>query len=56
MARRAFPTKPPSVEYELTELGQSALGLLSVLLDWAESRFSEIEAARARHDWAAQAS
>ncbi|WP_020178031.1 helix-turn-helix domain-containing protein [Methylopila sp. M107] len=55
LSRRVFPTKPPSVEYELTELGRSALAPLSTLLDWAEARFPEIQAARARHDKAAQA-
>lgn len=46
IARRVFPTKPPSVEYALTDLGRSLLPPLRGLLDWAEARAPEIAAAR----------
>jgi hypothetical protein len=39
-----------SVEYRLSPLGQSALGPLAGLIDWAERSFAEIKAARAAFD------
>lgn len=50
VSRRVFPTKPPSVEYKLTELGESLLEPLTVLVTWAEKSQSEIESARAEFD------
>ncbi len=47
ISRAVFPTKPPSVEYALTEMGASLLGPLRGLIDWAEARAPEIAAARA---------
>ncbi|MCF4164061.1 helix-turn-helix transcriptional regulator [Zavarzinia compransoris] len=46
IARRVFPTKPPSVEYSLTALGQSLLEPLTALVTWAEASRPAIEAAR----------
>ncbi|WP_163505223.1 winged helix-turn-helix transcriptional regulator [Fodinicola acaciae] len=48
--REVFPTKPPSVEYRLTPLGESLLGPLSTLADWAVEHQPQIAAARARPD------
>ncbi len=48
--REVFPTKPPSVEYSLTDLGRSMFEALSHLLDWAERNHHEVLATRARHD------
>ncbi len=49
--RRAFPTIPPRVEYELTPLGRSLIGPLWTLVEWAAANRSAIEEARAaRHD------
>jgi DNA-binding HxlR family transcriptional regulator len=50
VARRVFPTKPPSVEYRLTDLGQTLLEPLSQLVAWAERSQDGIERARARFD------
>lgn len=50
VARRVFPTKPPSVEYRLSALGESVLGPLTALVGWAEQQFPEIQRARARFD------
>lgn len=50
IARRVFPTKPPSVEYRLTELGESLLDPLTALIAWAESSQSSIAVARAEFD------
>jgi DNA-binding HxlR family transcriptional regulator len=47
IARRVFPTKPPSVEYRLTELGESLLAPLVGLIAWAETSQSRIAVARA---------
>jgi DNA-binding HxlR family transcriptional regulator len=48
--REVFPTKPPSVEYSLTDLGRSMFGALGPLLDWAETHFDAVSAARTRFD------
>ncbi|WFT83489.1 helix-turn-helix domain-containing protein [Methylobacterium sp. CB376] len=48
--RTVFPTKPPSVEYRLTPLGESLLEPLAGLVAWAEERHAAIRAARARFD------
>ncbi|MEU1606944.1 winged helix-turn-helix transcriptional regulator [Micromonospora matsumotoense] len=46
--REVHPTVPPSVEYRLTPLGQSLLGPLSGLADWAVRHEPELAAARRR--------
>lgn len=48
--REVYPTKPPSVEYSLTDLGRSMYGALEPLLAWAESHADAVEAARLRFD------
>jgi DNA-binding HxlR family transcriptional regulator len=50
IARTVFATKPPSVEYALTELGESFLEPMATLVHWAEARRDEIDAARLRFD------
>jgi DNA-binding HxlR family transcriptional regulator len=50
ITRHVFPTKPPSVEYRLTPLGQSLLNPMAGLIDWADRRYSDIHAARVRFD------
>jgi DNA-binding HxlR family transcriptional regulator len=52
ITRHVFPTKPPSVEYRLTPLGQSLLDPMASLIDWADRRYSDIHEARARFDGA----
>ena len=44
--RQVFPTKPPSVEYGLTEVGRQAMVPLGSLIDWAERSHPAIRAAR----------
>ena len=46
LLRTVFPTVPPSVEYSITELGQSLLVPLSAVADWAVDHHAEIAAAR----------
>lgn len=50
IARQVFPTKPPSVEYRLTALGESLLEPLVTLVAWAENNQAGIEQARAAYD------
>jgi DNA-binding HxlR family transcriptional regulator len=52
ITRHVFPTKPPSVEYCLSPLGQSLLDPMANLIDWADRRYSDIHAARVRFDGA----
>jgi DNA-binding HxlR family transcriptional regulator len=48
--RSVFPTTPPTVEYSLTPLGQSLLGPMRVLEQWATTAQAEVQAARAAYD------
>lgn len=50
ISRTVHPTKPPSVEYALTPLGESLLVPLLGLVRWADAHHAEILAARARTD------
>ncbi|WP_281426137.1 winged helix-turn-helix transcriptional regulator [Burkholderia catarinensis] len=52
ITRQVFPTKPPSVEYALSPLGQSLLDPMAALIDWADRRYADIHAARVRFDGA----
>lgn len=55
ISRTVYATKPPSVEYALTEVGQSVMVPLSYLLQWADSNHDSIRAARAQYDAAHEA-
>ncbi|MGF9563998.1 helix-turn-helix domain-containing protein [Neorhizobium sp. JUb45] len=48
--REVFPTKPPSVEYRMTELGMSLFRPLSLVLDWAQANHTAVKAARVKFD------
>ena len=48
--REVFPTKPPKVEYSLTEFGRSMYGALEHLLHWAEVNHGGVRQARRRFD------
>lgn len=50
IARTVFPTKPPSVEYRLTPLGQTILEPLAVLVRWADRSHAAIRASRQAFD------
>jgi len=54
ITRHVYPTKPPSVEYALSPLGQSILVPLAGLVAWAESCHAGIKRARERFDAAGQ--
>lgn len=48
--REVFPTKPPSVEYSLTDLGRSMFVPLYHLVQWAELNHDAVRDARAAFD------
>ena len=50
VTRTLYPTIPPRVDYELTDLGRDAAGLFDGLIAWAEQHVAEITAARDHYD------
>ncbi len=46
VTRKAYPTVPPRVEYELTKLGSSLLVPITGLGDWASQNREKIQSAR----------
>ncbi|QQR40498.1 winged helix-turn-helix transcriptional regulator [Devosia rhizoryzae] len=50
VARQVFDTKPPSVEYRLTDLGQSLIVPIGTLIEWANKSIPRIEASRTHFD------
>jgi DNA-binding HxlR family transcriptional regulator len=50
ITRTVFPVVPPRVEYTLTSLGRSLLGLVSGLETWAQEHISDVAAARDAFD------
>lgn len=48
--REVFPTKPPGVEYSLTDLGRSMFDALNVLIQWADENHAAVTAARLNFD------
>lgn len=53
--RTVYPTVPPKVEYQLTDVGRSLIEPLSALTVWAQTHLPAIEAARATNEDAAPA-
>ena len=50
VTRTVFPTIPPRVDYELTDLGRSLWKPVEALGSWAREHLAEIEAAKSRFD------
>jgi DNA-binding HxlR family transcriptional regulator len=50
VVRTVFPTTPPSVSYELTELGRDLLVPVGGLADWARKNQARVDAARDKFD------
>lgn len=48
--RQVFDTKPPSVEYSLSELGRSFLTPLGQMVEWAMAQHDQINRSRTRFD------
>ncbi|MEO3785928.1 helix-turn-helix domain-containing protein [Actinocorallia sp. B10E7] len=50
LTRTVYPTIPPKVSYELTDLGRSVTRLMAGIKVWAEQHADEIVAARHLYD------
>mgnify|MGYP001335277769 CR=1 FL=1 len=50
VTRTVYPTIPPRVDYELTELGRELLVPVRALGEWARANMATIEEARQRYD------
>ena len=50
ISRHVFDTKPPSVEYRLTPMGQSIIVPFGYLIRWANENHPDIDEARAQFD------
>ena len=50
LTRTVYPTVPPKVEYELTELGRELLEPVSALGQWAITNHARVLAARRAYD------
>lgn len=50
VSRTVYPTIPPRVEYELTDLGHSLREPVVALGGWAHGHIAQIDEARARYD------
>lgn len=50
ITRTVYPTKPPSVEYALTNLGRELVVPVNMLGTWVLANLHRIEAARGRFD------
>lgn len=50
VSRTVFPTIPPKVEYELTELGRNLLEPVRALGEWAIANEVQVMMARTRYD------
>ena len=48
--RTVFPTQPPSVEYRLTDLGQSFMKPIIALVEWAGENHDRVRQSRAQFD------
>src|SRR5260370_41452677 len=55
VTRTIFPTSPPQVEYNLTELGRSMSEPVLAFGRWVQEHLAEIDAARDRFDQRANA-
>jgi DNA-binding HxlR family transcriptional regulator len=53
--RTVFPTIPPRVDYELTDLGRSLAKPVRALGQWAQEHIADIAAAKRRFDARASA-
>jgi DNA-binding HxlR family transcriptional regulator len=50
VTRTVFPTTPPQVEYELTDLGRELLCPVGALAEWALKNQARVDAAREQFD------
>ena len=50
VTRTVHPVVPPRVDYDLTTLGRSLLGLVDALQQWAETHIGDVIEAREAYD------
>lgn len=50
LTRSVTPTVPVTVEYALTDLGRSLLGVVEQMKDWAEDHMDQVTVARKAYD------
>jgi DNA-binding HxlR family transcriptional regulator len=50
VSRQIYPTRPPSVEYRLTDLGRELLVPVAGIADWTRANMHRIDDARRRYD------
>jgi DNA-binding HxlR family transcriptional regulator len=50
LTRTVYAVVPPRVDYALTPLGESLLGLVAALEKWATTHIHDVQAARAAYD------
>jgi len=50
VTRKVYPTKPPSVEYDLTNLGRTLLEPVNGLVTWVQKHQPTIEQAQVKYD------
>lgn len=55
IVRKVYPEVPPRVEYAMTPLGKTLVGLLGALRVWSETHMSEVMQAQHAYDQAEQA-
>jgi DNA-binding HxlR family transcriptional regulator len=48
--RTVHAVVPPRVDYELTRLGKSLLGIVGALAEWAETNIDDVVSARVQYD------
>lgn len=48
--RKVYATVPPKVEYSLTELGQTLVGILHAIGEWSENHIESVLKARMDYD------
>ena len=50
VVRVVYASVPPKVEYSLTELGRTLIGILEAIRDWSEKNIEEVLKARGEYD------
>ena len=50
VARKVYASVPPKVEYSLTELGRTLVGILEAIAHWSENNIDDVLRARKDYD------
>jgi len=48
--RKVYASVPPKVEYSLTDLGRTLVGILNAIGEWAETHIEKVLTARTEYD------